>query len=114
MTFDVYGKPVALVGHKVVCPKCKGVFPITSGAEDMIDLGASVARHGDKTACGATLIASQATSTWSEAPGDAGAPERLEVAKTSLDGIVAPQTPSLCIDCLIEAARKGSSLVPRG
>jgi uncharacterized Zn-binding protein involved in type VI secretion len=26
------GKPIAYIGHKVQCPKCKGAFPIVEGA----------------------------------------------------------------------------------
>jgi hypothetical protein len=48
----------------VSCPKCKGTFPIATGAPDFINNGKAVARHGDKTACGATLISSQVVSTW--------------------------------------------------
>ncbi|MBP5107971.1 PAAR domain-containing protein, partial [Pseudomonas protegens] len=29
---DLNGKPMAGVGHKVVCPLCKGVFPISEGS----------------------------------------------------------------------------------
>jgi uncharacterized Zn-binding protein involved in type VI secretion len=64
--FDTDGTPVALVGHLVTCPKCKGgPFPIISGASDMVCDGRPVARHGDKIACGATLISGQARSQWS-------------------------------------------------
>lgn len=29
---DLNGKPMAGVGHKVTCPLCKGVFPISRAA----------------------------------------------------------------------------------
>jgi uncharacterized Zn-binding protein involved in type VI secretion len=61
MTWEVYGKAVARVGDMTVCPKCKGVFAITTGADDLTGFGQAVARHGDKTACGATLIAGQSS-----------------------------------------------------
>ncbi|EJN24502.1 MULTISPECIES: PAAR domain-containing protein [unclassified Pseudomonas] len=55
---DLNGKPMSGVGHKVVCPLCKGVFPITQGSA-LLDVGGiAVALHGMKTACGASLIAS--------------------------------------------------------
>ncbi|WP_350615352.1 PAAR domain-containing protein [Pseudomonas sp. HY7a-MNA-CIBAN-0227] len=55
---DLNGKPMAGVGHKVVCPLCKGVFPISQGST-LLDVGGiPVALHGMKTACGASLIAS--------------------------------------------------------
>jgi uncharacterized Zn-binding protein involved in type VI secretion len=70
--FDTDGKPIALVGHLVTCPKCKsGPFPIISGAPDMICNGRAVARHGDKTACGAMLISGQMQSQWSTESGAA-------------------------------------------
>lgn len=53
------GKPVARVGDKVVCPQCKGTFPIAAGDPTLIIDGQPVARHGDKTACGATLLSGQ-------------------------------------------------------
>lgn len=55
---DLNGKPMAGIGHKVVCPLCKGVFPISEGS-DLLDVaGIAVALHGMKTTCGASLIAS--------------------------------------------------------
>lgn len=66
--FDTQGKLVALVGHMTTCPKCKGgPFPIVTGAPDFLCNGRPVARHGDKTACGASLISGQAVSGWSAA-----------------------------------------------
>lgn len=120
MTFEIYGKPVALSGHKVVCRKCRGTFPIEKAAEDMTSMGQQVARHGDKTACGAMLIASQSLATWSaeSSGGQAAASSTFSEASAvadaeSLQGLVAPQTPTLCIECLVSAAAKGSSLVAR-
>ena len=115
MSFDIHGKPVALVGHMVVCRKCKGTFPITTGAEDMSEFGMPVARHDDRTACGATLLSSQATSTWS-AESSIGAPAigPADAAAHALQGLVAPQTPTLCLECLVDATARGSSVVLRG
>jgi uncharacterized Zn-binding protein involved in type VI secretion len=60
--FDIcMGKPIAYVGHKVQCPKCKGVFPIVEGAPTTTFYGKGVALAGMHTACGAVLIASQIT-----------------------------------------------------
>ncbi|UAN46520.1 PAAR domain-containing protein [Serratia sp. JSRIV001] len=53
------GTNVALVGHLVSCPLCKGVFPIVMGASTVQVVGVQVAVEGMKTACGASLIASQ-------------------------------------------------------
>ena len=57
------GKPIAGVGHKVSCPQCKGTFPIVEGAQISLMMGKNVAVEGMKTACGATLIATQQTDT---------------------------------------------------
>jgi uncharacterized Zn-binding protein involved in type VI secretion len=62
---DTHGKRIARVGDKVTCPK-KGhgkTTVIATGDPTMVIDGQPAARHGDKTACGATLIASQAVST---------------------------------------------------
>jgi uncharacterized Zn-binding protein involved in type VI secretion len=57
---EVDGRPLALLGDKVSCPKCGGIYPIV-GVKDLgvtFD-GRPVASEGDTTACGAALIASQ-------------------------------------------------------
>lgn len=60
--FDIcMGKPIAYIGHKVQCPKCKGLFPIVEGAPTTTFYGKGVALAGMHTACGAVLIASQFT-----------------------------------------------------
>ncbi|MFN4326669.1 MAG: PAAR domain-containing protein [Azonexus sp.] len=64
-TCDCNGKGVARVGDKVTCPK-QGhgrVTTIVTGDPSMLIDGRPAARHGDKTACGATLIASQSLTT---------------------------------------------------
>ncbi len=55
------GKPWAGVGHKVVCPRCKGAFPIIEGHAHITVDGIPVAMHGMRTACGATLLATPST-----------------------------------------------------
>lgn len=57
------GKPIAYIGHKVHCPKCKGDFPIIEGVPTTTFFGKGVALAGMKTSCGAVLIASQFTDT---------------------------------------------------
>ena len=48
------------MGDKTSCPiKGHGTVPIVSGDSTLIVDGKPAARHGDKTACGATLIAGQ-------------------------------------------------------
>jgi uncharacterized Zn-binding protein involved in type VI secretion len=55
------GKPIAYIGHKVHCPKCKGDYPIVEGVMTTTFYGKGVAVAGMKTSCGATLIAGQFT-----------------------------------------------------
>jgi len=58
------GIQVARVGDLVKCPKKgHGTCPIVSGDNTLIVDGKPVARHGDKTSCGASLISSQHNST---------------------------------------------------
>lgn len=60
-TTDTHGKRIARVGDQVTCPK-KGhgdVTVIASGDPTVIIDGRPAARHGDVTACGATLISAQ-------------------------------------------------------
>lgn len=62
---DCDGKGIARVGDKVTCPK-KGhgrVTTIATGDPTAIIDGRPAARHGDLTACGASLIASQSLTT---------------------------------------------------
>lgn len=54
---DLYGRPMAGIGNMVMCPKCRGPFPIIEGAAHYEINGVQVALRGMKTACGAVLIA---------------------------------------------------------
>lgn len=54
---DLDGRQMAGVGNMVMCPKCKGLFPIIEGAADYTINGVQVALRGMRTACGAVLIA---------------------------------------------------------
>lgn len=63
LTDICFDKPIAYVGHKTYCPKCKGTFPISEGAMTTSFYGKGVALAGMKTACGAILIATQFTDT---------------------------------------------------
>lgn len=58
-TYPVLGVPVACVGHLVSCPKCLGTYPIVEGVATFTIDGKKPAVEGMKTACGASLIASQ-------------------------------------------------------
>ncbi|UXY16648.1 PAAR domain-containing protein [Chitiniphilus purpureus] len=72
MTFD--GKPIATIGDMTVCPQCKGSFAIVQGGGNISLLGRQLAREGDKTACGAVLLAGgQTRGTHEQAGGGSGA-----------------------------------------
>lgn len=59
-----HDKPIARVGDQVTCPRRgHGTTVIVTGDPTMIIDGKPAARHGDKCACGATLISSQFVST---------------------------------------------------
>lgn len=59
-TTDTHGKRIARIGDKVTCPlKGHGITVIVTGDPTLIVEGSPAARHGDMTACGATLIATQ-------------------------------------------------------
>lgn len=69
----MFGKPVALLGDMVACPKCGGVYPIVDvKVRSMTFWGRPVATEGDKTACGASLIASQGSAHVEQVSGAAG------------------------------------------
>ncbi|MCG3462202.1 PAAR domain-containing protein [Xenorhabdus bovienii] len=53
------GVPIAGKGDLVSCPKCKGVFPVVEGSNNLQYKGKPIALEGMHTACGAQLIASQ-------------------------------------------------------
>jgi uncharacterized Zn-binding protein involved in type VI secretion len=116
LTSDINGKYMARVGDMVVCPKCKGMFPITSGASDLTDgEGRGYARHMDSTACGAKLISGQITTVWSDtsSAGDGAADEEMANALTTTSQLAAPTTSGICLDCLHKAALFGSPVVIR-
>lgn len=112
---DIHGKYMARVGDMVVCRRCKGVFAITSGAPDMVDgQGRGYARHGDTVACGARLVASQFTATWSDesSMGDSTANMQAEAVDAAAQ-VAAPTASGLCLNCLRKAAHLGSPFVIR-
>ena len=60
---DINGKSVVRVGNRATFPikGHGGTTAIITGDPTLIIDGAPAARHGDKTACGATLLSSQVT-----------------------------------------------------
>ncbi len=59
---DTGGKRIARVGDQVTCPRRGhgGTTVIASGDPTVLIDGSPAARHGDVTACGASLVSSQA------------------------------------------------------
>ncbi|KAF1016768.1 MAG: putative deoxyribonuclease RhsB [Stenotrophomonas maltophilia] len=57
---NISGKQVARVGRRAVCA-AHGPTTIVSGDATVVVDDQPVARDGDRTACGATLVATQAT-----------------------------------------------------
>lgn len=115
LTSTIHGKAMARVGDMVVCPKCKGVFRINTGADDMFDGGGlGYARHMDSTDCGARLISSQITATWSN---QSSVGDPASSAQAGAPGAAAPIAAStqsgICLDCLRKAAHLGSPTVIR-
>lgn len=56
ITFTIDGQPVARVGDKVFCPRCKTMTTITTSRfPSIFDLGQTMAYDQDSTSCGALL-----------------------------------------------------------
>jgi len=99
------GRRAARLGDLVHCSKCDGTFPIvTSQNPAMTVEGVPLAFHGDKTSCGAVLIAAQ-----SETTGNVPASMQGTTAAAA-ESTVAP---TLCRECLAHAAETGASTVVR-
>lgn len=79
-----HGKPIAYMGHKVMCPRCKGSYPIIEGVHTTTFYGRGVAVAGMKTACGATLIATQFMDTVDWSSGASGASYAAENAVATM------------------------------
>ena len=115
LTFDINGKCVARIGDMTVCPKCKGMFPITGGASDLVDGGGNgYARHLDTTACGAKLLSSQITTSWDNQSslGDPAAEEAAEIMAAAAP-TATPTKSGVCLECLLKAAAAGTATVIR-
>ncbi|MBW9336604.1 PAAR domain-containing protein [Herbaspirillum sp. RU 5E] len=111
-TFLIHGKAVAGIGDLTFCPRCKGTFPITTGAEDMITNGRAPAREGDRTACGAVLMATQAVTTHSLEQ-DAGTAANASTTASTLTNALAPADSGICLSCLMNAAKSGATMIVR-
>lgn len=109
-TASLFGQPIALVGHQVSCPKCKGTFPILpDDGRNHQFMGQDTAVEGMRAACGAVLIASQTMAKLSAGAGQ-GSGEGINGAFED----PAAQSDTLCLECLESAAENAATTVPRG
>ncbi|SAL29528.1 PAAR repeat-containing protein [Caballeronia sordidicola] len=100
------GRRAARLGDLVQCPKCNGTFPIVTTQNPAMTVdGVPLAFHGDKTSCGAVLIAAQSVTTANVK----GSMEGDAAAATES----APLAPTICRECLAHAAETGASTVAR-
>ncbi|ABE29960.1 PAAR motif family protein [Paraburkholderia xenovorans LB400] len=53
-------RPVVLVGHRHSCP-LHGIGTVTTGSDGVTVNGRPVARVGDMTSCGATIVSGSST-----------------------------------------------------
>ncbi|WP_426212292.1 PAAR domain-containing protein [Massilia sp. TWP1-3-3] len=97
------GQPIAYIGHKVQCPKCRGAFPIIEGVLTTTFYGKGVAVAGMKTACGATLVATQFTDTVEWSSGGSGASSPANAVK-ALAGAEAAAAAGSAASALSKAA----------
>lgn len=98
------GRRAARLGDLVHCPKCDGTFPIVTSQNPAMKVeGVPLAFHGDKTSCGAVLIAGQSETT-------GNVPASMEGTAAAADSSVAP---TLCRECLAHATETGASTVVR-
>ncbi|MEX3956887.1 PAAR domain-containing protein [Trinickia sp. EG282A] len=114
-TATLDGRPISGVGHMVACPQCKGTFPILPDLlgrryPHVMD-GRDTAVEGMRTACGATLIASQSNSTISD-EGEAHASTGAAAA-TAATALPLSPSPTLCLECLKAAAQSGATMIMR-
>ena len=115
MTSTMYGKAMARSGDMTVCPKCKGTFPILKGSGIVVDgAGNTYARHLDKTACGAHLLASQSSGTAVDMVSSSASAGEAHALAAQASAVAAPTTSGVCLECLMKAAASGSSTVMRG
>jgi uncharacterized Zn-binding protein involved in type VI secretion len=117
-TDKIDGRCISGVGHRVACPRCKGVFPILP---DLLGRryphrmnGRDTAVEGMRTACGAVLIASQSSATITD-DGEADPyTGGVAAASAAAAGGPPPPSPTLCLECLKAAAESGATTVMRG
>jgi uncharacterized Zn-binding protein involved in type VI secretion len=112
---DTHGKGIARVGDQVTCPKRNhGTTVIVTGDPTTIIDGRAAARHGDKCACGATLISSQFVSTvgaGGAASSQAASATQAERARASgLISSLLPQNHQFDIHFVVRDEKTGDAL----
>ena len=110
----INGRAIAGVGHKVLCPRCNGEFPILPDLlgrryPHVIE-GRDTAVEGMRTACGAVLIASQSSDTIDDT-GDGGFEQSIGTVASAAQAPL--QSSKLCLECLKAAAESGATTVVR-
>ncbi|WP_197722981.1 PAAR domain-containing protein [Cupriavidus taiwanensis] len=108
MNTESNGRAWAGVGHMVVCPRCKGTFPIIEGHAQITVDGIAVAMHGMRTACGAVLLASS-TVTVAEHPLP-GSPETAYMTRSA--ACIASPTSDMHTDMFVLRDRATDEPVP--
>ena len=107
MTDICHGKPIAYIGHKVSCPKCKGTFPIIEGVMTTTFYGKGVAIAGMKTSCGATLVATQFTDIVEMGGGaSAGVAASKSAAASAAAAVAASAATTAAISAAVPAQKK--------
>jgi len=112
LSFVIHGKAVACVGDMTFCPRCKGSFAITSGAEDMSSNGKAPAREGDRTACGAILLSSQSVTTHAVEKHDTSEASAVSSFFGSFKSPAADES-GICLSCLMNSAKSGATMIVR-
>lgn len=97
-----HGNPIARVGDQVTCPyRGHGTTVIVTGDPTMIIDGSPAARHGDKCACGATLISSQFVSTVSDGRGEGSSASHSQ-SGVATDSLINSQAPDHADEEILE------------
>lgn len=103
MMSATHGKGIARLGDQVTCPiPGHGATVIVSGDPTMIIDGKPAARHGDKCACGATLISGQVVSTVGGGGGNSQSTAVVQQTKAAAAGVFAQSIGSHDDDEVIE------------
>lgn len=111
---DIDGYGIARGGDMATCPLHKGTFPIVTYDPTYVVDGKCVARHGDKLACGCTLISGKQFRVTTEGGGvplSAAAAVSDDEALAPLAGALAKT--AICEECLQAAASSGAPMLGR-